>query len=91
MPAPPSTCPFTNDQLSLFEKGLGLLFDGADLPNGYGVTAAELGEGGFEEQEAILIGLSMKTYDIELPRNIWQPRSEMRAKALYAMNTILLM
>lgn len=89
VPAPPSACPFTEDQLALFENGLGLLLDSADIPSGYGVTAAELGEGGFEEQEAISIGLSGKTYDIELSQIIWQPRSEIWAKALFAMNTIL--
>jgi hypothetical protein len=66
-----------------------MLLEGEDLPEGYGVTPAELGVDGFDEREEISIGISMKGYDIELPYQIWKPRTEDWAKALFAMNTIL--
>jgi hypothetical protein len=86
---PSGTCPFTNAQQALFENGIQMLFDSADLPEGYGVTPAELGDDGFEEHEEIGIGLKRKGYSIHLPSQIWQPRTELWAKGLYAMNTIL--
>lgn len=76
VPAPSSTCPFTEDQFSVFQEGMMMLLNSDELPVGYGVTVAELGEQGFEEHEEISIGLQMKGYPIELPYQIWKPRTE---------------
>ena len=40
--------------------------DGDELPPGYGVTLAELGGDGFDEQEDINIGLQKKAIPIYL-------------------------
>jgi len=82
-------CPFDDEELSIFEQGLQLLMDSGDLPPGYGVTLAELGDDGFDEREDINIGLQRKGVPIELPRRIWKPRTEIWAQGLFAMNSIL--
>jgi hypothetical protein len=68
-----------------------MLRESGDLSNGYGVTAAELGEGGFDDQEEINVGLKKKGYTIELPTQIWKPQTEVWAKGLFAMNSILVL
>jgi len=73
----------------LFERGLKMLTDSGGLPQGYGVTLAELGGDGFDEQEEINIGLQKKGFPIELPSQIWKPRTEIWAQGLFAMNSIL--
>lgn len=73
----------------MFERGFEMLRGGGDLPFGYGVTAAELGDGGFEDQEEISVGFKKKGYPIELPTQIWKPRTEVWAKGLFVMNSIL--
>ena len=73
----------------MFERGLKMLTDSGDLPQGYGVTLAELGGDEFDEQEEINIGLQKKGFPIELPSQIWKPRTEIWAQGLFAMNSIL--
>jgi hypothetical protein len=73
----------------LFEHGFEMLRESGDLPNGYGVTAAELGEGGFDDQEEVNFGIKKKGYPIELPTQIWKPQTEVWAKGLFVMNSIL--
>lgn len=63
--------------------------DSGDLPNGYGVTPAELGEDVFDELEHIKIGLQKKEFPIHLPSQIWKPRTEIWAQGLFVMNSIL--
>ena len=63
--------------------------DSGDLPNGYGVTPAELGEDVFDELENIKIGLQKKEFPIHLPRQIWKPRTKIWAQGLFVMNSIL--
>jgi hypothetical protein len=89
IPVPSANCPFNHEELLLFEQGLKLLMDGDELPPGYGVTLAELGGDGFDEQEDINIGLQKKAVPIYLPRRIWKPRTEIWAQGLFAMNSIL--
>jgi hypothetical protein len=89
IPVPSGCCPFGDEDRSLFERGFEMLKENGDLPNGYGVTAAELGEGGFDDQEEINFGLNKKGYPIELPTQIWKPRTEVWAKGLFVMNSIL--
>lgn len=89
IPVPFGSCPFNDDERSLFERGFEMLKEGGDLPIGYGVTAAELGKGGFEDQEEINVGLKKKGFPIELPTQIWKPRTEVWAKGLFVMNSIL--
>ena len=89
VPVPSGSCPFDQQQLLLFERGLKMLTDSGDLPSGYGVTQDELGDGGFDEQEEIKIGLRRKGQLIELPSGIWKPRTDLWAQGLFAMNTIL--
>ena len=66
-----------------------ILTDSGDLPNGYGVTPAELGEDVFDELEDIKIGLQKKEIPIHLPSPIWKPRTEIWAQGLFVMNSIL--
>ena len=89
VPVPLASCPFTQDQQQVFEEGLRLLIDGDDLPYGYGVTAKELGNDGFDELEEIGVGLRHKGYSAHLAWKIWQPRTEAWVKGLYVMNTLL--
>lgn len=89
VPVPSGSCPFNQEELSLFERGLKMLTDSGDLPQGYGVTLTELGGDGFSEQEDINIGLQKKGFSIELPSQIWKPRTEIWAQGLFAMNSIL--
>lgn len=74
----------------MFERGFEMLKKSGDLPSGYGVTSAELGEDGFDDQEEINIGFKKNGYPIQLPTKIWKPRTEVWAKGLFAMNSILL-
>ena len=67
--------------------GLEMLTDSGDLPDGYGVTPAELGRE-FDEQEDINIGLQRKGFPIVLPHQIWKPRMEIWAQGLFVMNSI---
>jgi hypothetical protein len=48
----------------LFKQGLRLLIQSGDLPQGYGVTVAELDGDEFDEQEEIQIGLRKKGFPI---------------------------
>jgi hypothetical protein len=89
VPVPSGSCPFDQQQLSLFERGLKILTDSGDLPSGFGVTPDELGADGFDEQEEINIGLRRKGHLIELRSKVWRPRVELWAQGLYAMNSIL--
>ena len=73
----------------LFEQGLKLLKDSGDLPQGYGVTVAELCGNNFDEWEEIQIGLQKKGFSIQLSSQIWKPRTEIWAQGLFVMNTIL--
>jgi len=57
----------------LFERGLNLLQDSGDLPQGYGVTAAKLCGNNFDEWEDIQIGLQKKGFSIQLSSQIWKP------------------
>lgn len=65
-----------------------MLTDSGELPHGYGVTLAELGDE-FDEQENINIGLQKKGFQIDLPSQIWKPRTEVWAQGLFVMNSIL--
>jgi hypothetical protein len=89
IPAPTSECPFDGDGLSLFEQGLELMMNSGDLPPGYGVTLGELDGNIFDEQEEINVGLRRKGYLMHLPSGIWKPRTEVWAKGLFVMNSIL--
>ena len=89
IPVPSVHCPFNHKELSLFEQGLKLLMDSDELPPSYGVTLAELGGDGFDEQEDINIGLQKKVVLIYLPRHIWKSWTEIWAQGLFAMNSIL--
>ena len=66
-----------------------MLTDSGDLPHGYGVTLAELGGDVFEEQEDINVSLQKKGFPIDLPSQIWKPRTEIWAQGLFVMNSIL--
>jgi hypothetical protein len=61
-----------------------------DLHTCYGVTSAELGKDGFDDQKEINVGFKKNGYPIQLFAKIWKPRTEMWAKGLFAMNSILL-
>jgi hypothetical protein len=89
VPAPASNCPFDEEGLSLFEQGLELMMNSGDLPPGYGVTLDELDGNIFDEQEEINVGLQRKGYLMHLPSAIWKPRTEVWAKGLFVMNSIL--
>ena len=66
-----------------------MLTDSGDLPHGYGVILAKLGGDVFEEQEDINVGLQKKGFPIDLPSQIWKPRTEIWAQGLFVMNSIL--
>jgi hypothetical protein len=89
VPVPAGLCPFDQEGLSLFQRGLNMLTDSGDLPHGYGATLDELSEDGFDEQEEINIGLQKKGFPINLPNRIWKPRMEIWAQGLFVMNSIL--
>ena len=89
IPVPSGPCPFDQEVLVLFESGFKLITECGDLPSGYGVTLAELGEHGFEEEEEITIGFNKKGYPIVLPNQIWKCRMELWAQGLYVMTAIL--
>jgi len=89
VPVPIGSCPFDRDVLLLFEKGLNLLLDSGDLPQGYGVTAAELCGNNFDEWEDIQIGLQKKGFSIQLSSQIWKSRTEIWAQGLFVMSSIL--
>jgi len=72
----------------LFERGFKILTEGGELPSGYGVTLDELDGNGFDEEEEINIGINRTGYQIELPSQIWKPRTELWAQGLYAMSSI---
>lgn len=86
---PPANCPFNQETLLLFENGLKLLTESGDLPPGYGVTPDELDGGVFDEEEEIKIGLRRKGNMIQLPRSVWQSRTEIWAQGLFVMSSIL--
>ena len=73
----------------MFEQGLQLLIQSDDLPRGYGVTVAEIQGKDFDEQEEIRIGLHKAGFPIQLPSQIWKPRTEIWAQGLFVMNSIL--
>ncbi len=73
---PIGPCLFDINGLFLFKQGLRLLIQSGDLPQGYGVTVAELGGNEFDEQEEIQIGLQKKGFPIQLSSQIWKPRTE---------------
>ena len=73
----------------MFEQGLQLLIQSDDLPHGYGVTVAEIQGEDFDEQEEIHIGLHKAEFPIQLPSQIWKPRTEIWAQGLFVMNSIL--
>jgi len=73
----------------LFENGLRLLVDSGNLPQGYGVTVAELRGQEFDEWEGILIGLQKKSYPIQLSSQIWKARTEIWVQGLFVMSSIL--
>lgn len=89
IPVPSGPCPFDQEGLFLFKHGLDLLTESEDLPDGYGVTLAELDGDGFNEHEDINIGLQKKGVPVELPSRIWKPRTEFWAKGLFTMTSIL--
>ena len=89
VPVPSGQCPFNQEEMTLFEQGLQLLTDDGHLPSGYGATADELGELGFDEDEEIGIGLRRKGHLIKLPRQVWSPRMEQWARGLYVMSYII--
>ena len=66
-----------------------MLTDSGELPHGYGVTLAELDGDEFDEQENINIGLQKRGFPIDLPSQIWKPRTEIWAQGLFVMNSIL--
>lgn len=84
VPVPSSRSPFNAQQLAVFEEGLNLLTESGDLPAGYGVD-----EDVFDEHQDIHFGLRRRGHNIQLSRQIWQPRTELWAQGLFAMNTIL--
>ena len=89
VPVSIGSCLFDHNRLLLFEWGLNLLQDSGDLPQGYGVTAAELRGNNFDEWEDIQIGLQKKGFLIQLSSQIWKPRTEVWAQGLFVMNSIL--
>ena len=89
IPVPSGPCPFDQEGLLLFEQGIDLLVESEDLPDGYGVTLAELDGDGFNEHEDINIGLQKKGVLVELPSQIWKPRTELWVKGLFAMTSLL--
>lgn len=86
---PIRSCPLNRDGLLLFEQGLNLLLDSGDLPQGYGVTVAELRGNNFDEWEDIQIGLQKRGFSIQLSSQIWKPQTEIWAQGLFTMNSFL--
>jgi hypothetical protein len=58
------------------------LTEGGELPSGYGVTLDELDGNAFNEKEKINIGQNRAEHAIILPREIWNPRTELGAQGL---------
>jgi hypothetical protein len=50
---------------------------------------AEIQGEDFDEQEEIRIGLHKAGFPIQLPSQIWKPRTEIWAQGLFVMNSIL--
>ena len=73
----------------MFQHGFKILTEGSELPSGYGVTLDELDGHGFDEAEEINIGINRTGYQIELPSQIWKPRTELWAQGLYVMSSVL--
>ena len=80
VPVPPGSCPFSDEDRSLFEHGFEMLKKSGDLPSGYGVTSAELGEDGFDDQEEIiavykkLVKTQINTKSAQIEAwNLWGP------------------
>lgn len=73
----------------MFQKGLKILRDTGDIPSGYGALPDELGSDGWDEYEHIVIGSNGRTYPIELPTHIWEPRMRLWAQALYVLNSVM--
>ena len=89
VPVPAGTCPFEDSRLSLFRQGLEMLLESGDLPQGYGVTVAEMRGQEFDEWEDLRIGLQKKSSPIQISCPIWKPRTELWAQGLFVMNSIL--
>ena len=73
----------------MFESGFKLLTESGKLPSSYGVTLDELDVDVFGEAEEIIIGKNRNAFPITLPRQIWQPRTELWAQGLYVMSSAL--
>ncbi|KJA26465.1 hypothetical protein HYPSUDRAFT_52392 [Hypholoma sublateritium FD-334 SS-4] len=82
VPVPKKACPFDERQLEMFEKGLHLLREAGDVPNGYGVNPSEWDQSGYPTTEVITVGLRKNSFPISLPASVWLPRAQDWARAL---------
>jgi hypothetical protein len=71
---PRSQSPFTNPtRKALFLAVLNQICTAGAIPHGYGITAAEWGEGGYPTYETITVGRRAQQLIVELPETIWLP------------------
>ncbi|KAF4621495.1 hypothetical protein D9613_001244 [Agrocybe pediades] len=61
VPVPAALCPFTAEQLALFEQGMELLQASNDLPDGYGMKPDEWDTSGYPTTEVISIGIQRRS------------------------------
>ena len=88
---PDSRSPFSEDDdlEQTFFAALYALSDEPGLPEGYGLLPQEMANG-YEVVEVIHSGRrGRKELSIDLPEQIWRPRTELWGKALHLLNTIL--
>lgn len=88
---PSGRCPLGDQAFLVFQRGIKLLIDSGDVPSGYGASAEELGDDGFDDHQQITVGILAQSYAIELPSSVWAPRMRLWAQGLYVLDTILSM
>ena len=91
VPVPDSDSPFPDeDSTAFFTRALEAVLATDGVPEGFGVTSDELGEGGYDTQEVLYVGKrGGKELIVALPEHIWRARTEDWAKALHLMSYLL--
>ncbi|KIK52362.1 hypothetical protein GYMLUDRAFT_251303 [Collybiopsis luxurians FD-317 M1] len=88
--APRASCPFTGDELHLYEAGLSSAARQKILPPGYGICADEWEDDHYPAVEIIRSGRKGgKEISVQLPTFIWYPRGHLWVLALSIMERIL--
>ncbi|KAF9050618.1 hypothetical protein BJ165DRAFT_1319058, partial [Panaeolus papilionaceus] len=84
---PGGNCPFNKATLAAFKTCIESVYQGGDIPGGYGVRSDEWEDGYYSETEGLAIGRSQKIKTVRLPNHIWLPRAQLWVQALCLLQT----